>query len=184
MSTLVGKVGCWELDFKKSPSGESGSVNVDVKGHGVVTVRWKADANGIWISHTDLNSAHGGGEVLRGYDVEGERDDDGAVQYHLYQRGGGQEWIGLSLLRAGQGESSGAQAGKKKGVRVRSQMPGKIVRIEVKPGATVEKGDALLVMEAMKMENIIRAPQAGVIAAVKVQVGQAVETGADLATYE
>jgi acetyl/propionyl-CoA carboxylase alpha subunit len=180
MSTLVGKVGKWELDFKKSPSGESGSVDVEVKGHGIVIVRWKVDANGIWISHTDPK----GGEVLRGYDVEGERDDDGAVQYHLYQRGGGQEWIGLSLLRAGQGEASSAQTGKKKGVRVRSQMPGKIVRVEVKPGATVEKGDTLLVMEAMKMENIIRAPQAGVISAVKVQVGQAVETGADLATYE
>lgn len=180
MSTLSGKVGKWEFNFRKSPSGESGSVEVDVKGHGLVTVKWKADANGIWISHTEPKD----GEVLRGYDVEGERDDEGRVQYHLYQRGGGQEWVGLSLLRAGQGETSGARAGKKKGVRVRSQMPGKIVRVEVKLGQAVEKGDALLVMEAMKMENIIRAPQAGVITAIKVQVGQAVETGADLATYE
>jgi acetyl/propionyl-CoA carboxylase alpha subunit len=175
MSTLIGKVGKWEFDFKKAPSGESGSVQVEVKGHGLVTVQWKSDAHGIWISHSEL---------LRGYDIEGERDDDGAVQYHLYQRGGGQEWAGLSLLRAGQGAATGPQAGKKKGVRVRSQMPGKIVRIEVKPGVHVEKGDALLVMEAMKMENIIRAPQSGVIATVKVQLGQAVETGADLATYE
>jgi len=180
MSTLIGKVGKWEFDFKKAPSGESGSVQVEVKGHGLVTVQWKADAHGIWISHTDPKA----GEQLRGYDIEGERDDDGVVQYHLYQRGGGQEWAGLSLLRAGQGEATGPQAGKKKGVRVRSQMPGKIVRIEVKAGVHVEKGDALLVMEAMKMENIIRAPQSGVIATVKVQLGQAVETGADLATYE
>ena len=59
-------------------------------------------------------------------------------------------------------------------------MPGKILRISVKAGDSVEKGQALLVMEAMKMENEIRASHSGKIAALKVSEGQAVETGADL----
>ncbi len=78
---------------------------------------------------------------------------------------------------------SGAGA-KKKGVRVRAQMPGKIVRILVQPGAEVQRGQPLLVMEAMKMENEIRASQAGKVVAVKVSEGQAVETGADLLNLE
>jgi biotin carboxyl carrier protein len=50
----------------------------------------------------------------------------------------------------------------------------------IKEGDTVQKGDPLMVMEAMKMENEIRATHSGVIQAVKVISGQAVETGADL----
>jgi 3-methylcrotonyl-CoA carboxylase alpha subunit len=63
-------------------------------------------------------------------------------------------------------------------------MPGKIVRILVQAGAQVEKGQPLLVMEAMKMENEIRAAGAGKVSAVKVIEGQAVETGADLMLIE
>jgi biotin carboxyl carrier protein len=48
----------------------------------------------------------------------------------------------------------------------------------------VERGQPLLVMEAMKMENEIRASQAGKVIAVKVSEGQAVETGADLMNLE
>ncbi|MFN7685823.1 MAG: biotin/lipoyl-containing protein, partial [Oligoflexia bacterium] len=65
-------------------------------------------------------------------------------------------------------------------VRVRAQMPGKIVKVMVAQGQTVEKDQILLVMEAMKMENPIKASQAGVVVKVTVTEGQAVETGADL----
>jgi biotin carboxyl carrier protein len=175
MSVLAGKVGKWEFEFKKAPRGQSGTVEVHVKDVGLVTVQWRADQHGIWIAQTGAKQS-----AVAGYDVEGERDEDGNVQYRLLQRSGPGEWSGLSFRRAGEAEAGSAQSGKKKGLRVRSQMPGKIVRVQVKVGDQVQKGDSILVMEAMKMENDIRAPHAGVISTVKVTVGQAVETGADL----
>lgn len=63
---------------------------------------------------------------------------------------------------------------------VKALMPGRIVRILVQKGDTVKKGAGLLILEAMKMENEIQAPADGVIEEVFVEVGQAVEGGADL----
>ena len=59
-------------------------------------------------------------------------------------------------------------------------MPGLVVRITVQPGDMVTAGQALVVMEAMKMENELRAPAAGTVKAVLVQPGTAVEKGATL----
>jgi biotin carboxyl carrier protein len=59
-------------------------------------------------------------------------------------------------------------------------MPGMIVRVNVRVGDTVQPGAAVVVMEAMKMENELRAPSAGVVRAVRVQAGAAVEKGAVL----
>lgn len=61
---------------------------------------------------------------------------------------------------------------------VYAKMPGKIVKISVKVGDTVEKGAQVMVMEAMKMENEIRAALSGKVSNVCVKEGQAVETGA------
>ena len=72
----------------------------------------------------------------------------------------------------------------KKNLRVRAQMPGKILRLNLKAGDSVEKGQTILVMEAMKMENEIRAPHSGKVSHLKVSEGQAVETGADLCVIE
>jgi glutaconyl-CoA/methylmalonyl-CoA decarboxylase subunit gamma len=54
-------------------------------------------------------------------------------------------------------------------------IPGVIVSIAVEPGAQVEVGQELCVLEAMKMKNAIRSPRAGQIAAVQVSVGQHVK---------
>jgi pyruvate carboxylase subunit B len=59
-------------------------------------------------------------------------------------------------------------------------MPGLVVRIAVAVGATVAAGEGLAVIEAMKMENELRASAAGVVTAIRVAVGQAVEKGAVL----
>lgn len=59
-------------------------------------------------------------------------------------------------------------------------MPGLIVRVNVAPGDAVEPGQGLVVMEAMKMENELRAPAAGTVTAIRVTAGQAVEKGAVL----
>ncbi len=63
-------------------------------------------------------------------------------------------------------------------------MPGLIVRVGVAVGDQVEAGQAVLVMEAMKMENELRAPGAGRVKAILVQPGVAVERGAVLVTFE
>ena len=67
---------------------------------------------------------------------------------------------------------------------IKAPMPGKVLQVLVNAGDTVEEGQALLVLEAMKMENVIRAPRSGVIAGVQAQVGEAVEKAATLVTYE
>jgi biotin carboxyl carrier protein len=63
---------------------------------------------------------------------------------------------------------------------LRAQIPGRVVRLWVKAGESVERGQRLLAIEAMKMENEIRAPQAGVVGNLKVDVGQRVEREEEL----
>lgn len=60
---------------------------------------------------------------------------------------------------------------------VRASMPGMIVRLVVQQGQSVEKGQALLILEAMKMENKIRCPAESVVREIHVQPGQTVEKG-------
>ncbi|MGZ3709773.1 MAG: acetyl-CoA carboxylase biotin carboxyl carrier protein subunit [Bdellovibrionota bacterium] len=170
MSELTGKVAKRELLWKTVPRGAQGSTQVVVDGK-MLDVAWRRDGDGLW-----LELAGG----LSGFDFQGELNDDGRMIYQVTRRGSDEAWSGLSYLRAGELEASASVGGAKKGVRVRAQMPGKIIRILVKSGQSVEKDQPILVMEAMKMENEIRAPQAGRIPEVKVTEGQAVETGADL----
>ena len=75
-----------------------------------------------------------------------------------------------------------APAGTQGGVKVNAPMPGKILGIKVAAGQAVKKGDVLIVLEAMKMENEIVAPQDGTVASVNTSVGEQVEAGAVLAT--
>jgi len=67
---------------------------------------------------------------------------------------------------------------------VKAAMPGKVVAVLVEVGATVERGQGLLVIEAMKMENEIAAPRSGRVAEIRVKPGQAVEAGETLAVVE
>lgn len=67
---------------------------------------------------------------------------------------------------------------------VRAPMPGNILDVAVKPGDRVELGQTLCALEAMKMKSAIRAPRAGVIAAVHVRDGQAVAHGDRLISFE
>ena len=68
------------------------------------------------------------------------------------------------------------------GERITSPMPGTILAVHVPPGQSVRKGDVLMVLEAMKMENEIMAPRDGKVTAVAVTKGAAVESGALLCT--
>ena len=63
------------------------------------------------------------------------------------------------------------------GEQITAPMPGTVMSVKVSGGQSVKKGDVLLVLEAMKMENEIYAPCDGTVAAVNVSSGDAVESG-------
>jgi biotin carboxyl carrier protein len=67
---------------------------------------------------------------------------------------------------------------------IRSPMPGKVTLVSVKPGEAVKKGQALVTLEAMKMEHALAAPFDGVVEAVNVALGDQVSEGAVLATLK
>ena len=70
------------------------------------------------------------------------------------------------------------------GERVAAPMPGNILSVNVAAGDTVKKGQVLMILEAMKMENEIMAPCDGRVTAVAVAKGAAVESGALLCTIQ
>ena len=65
---------------------------------------------------------------------------------------------------------------------VSSPMPGKILNIKSSVGASVKKGEVILILEAMKMENEVVAPEDGTVASINVAAGDSVEAGDTLAT--
>jgi acetyl/propionyl-CoA carboxylase alpha subunit len=78
---------------------------------------------------------------------------------------------------------TGAGAAPKGPRPVRAPMPGMIVRVGVAPGDRVEAGQSVVIIEAMKMENDLKAEAAGVVSTVAVAAGQAVEKGATLVEF-
>jgi biotin carboxyl carrier protein len=67
---------------------------------------------------------------------------------------------------------------------VSAPMPGTILDVKVREGDRVKRGDVLLILEAMKMENEIMAPEDGIVASVNVSKGASVNTGDVLITME
>ncbi|MCX6278063.1 MAG: acetyl-CoA carboxylase biotin carboxylase subunit [Bacteroidetes bacterium] len=67
---------------------------------------------------------------------------------------------------------------------VTSPMPGKVIKIFIKAGDTVKKGNALLIIEAMKMENVIVSPRDAVVKEVNVKVNERVESSRAAVTFE
>ena len=67
-------------------------------------------------------------------------------------------------------------------VKVNAPMPGKILSVKASVGQAVKKGDVILILEAMKMENEVVAPEDGTVASIDVAAGDSVEAGAVLAT--
>jgi biotin carboxyl carrier protein len=63
------------------------------------------------------------------------------------------------------------------GTNIEAPMPGKIIGVKVQEGASVQEGDVLIVLEAMKMENAIESPVSGVIEKVNKKEGDSVDDG-------
>lgn len=67
---------------------------------------------------------------------------------------------------------------------ITAPMPGKVVRVQIEIGATVEKGAGIVVVEAMKMQNEMKSPRAGVVVSINVKPGDTVNAGDVLAVVE
>ena len=75
-----------------------------------------------------------------------------------------------------------AAAGAAGGVKIEAGAAGKVFKVEAKVGQAVKKGDAVVILEAMKMEIPVVAPQDGTVASIEVNVGDPVQAGAVHAT--
>ena len=88
----------------------------------------------------------------------------------------------VSVEEGGAGSVAAAPAGAQGAVKVNAPMPGKILSLKASAGQAVKKGEVIMLLEAMKMENEICAPQDGTIAGFNVAAGDMVEAGDVLAT--
>ena len=86
----------------------------------------------------------------------------------------------MSAAKPAAAPSAPAAAGA--GAKVNAPMPGTILDVRVQNGAKVKKGDVLVILEAMKMENEIQAPCDGTVTSVCVKKGDSVETQALICT--
>jgi biotin carboxyl carrier protein len=84
-------------------------------------------------------------------------------------------------VRIGGGQSEIQLQGRQK---VSVPMPGKVIAVLVSEGDSIEKGQGLVIVEAMKMENEVRSPIAGEVKEIKVKPGDAIEGGAVLLIVE
>lgn len=100
--------------------------------------------------------------------IEGRQFDVGVVDYHLAE------------LQKTAGVKHAAHMPKE----LRAPMPGKVLTVAVGPGDTVSKGDTLLILEAMKMENLIKATGDGVVKSVAAGPGVSVEKGERLLEFD
>jgi biotin carboxyl carrier protein len=93
------------------------------------------------------------------------------IEGHLYEAE--VEDARLAQLRAMGGQEH-AEHGS---ATVNAPMPGLVVKVMVAPGEIVERDQGLLVLEAMKMENVIRSPRPGEVRSISVEPGQTVNLG-------
>jgi len=110
-----------------------------------------------------------------------ETSSPGEVDVHL---GGAVVRVGVNRGRVRFGSDPSDDHGGEGVVRVVAPMPGKVVRRLVDPGDHVEARQALVVVEAMKMENELTAPRAGRVMEVRADEGMPVETGTVLVVIE
>jgi 3-methylcrotonyl-CoA carboxylase alpha subunit len=113
------------------------------------------------------------------------RNDGRLTPFHCVREGDDVHlfWDGvayrLRLEREGARPAPRASSG-----ALEAPMPGKVIAIRVKAGQAVRKGEELLVVEAMKMENALRAPRDGVVKGVRAGLGDMVNPGAVLVELE
>jgi 3-methylcrotonyl-CoA carboxylase alpha subunit len=113
------------------------------------------------------------------------REDDRSETFHCVRDGDTVHlfWRGV-VYRLVQEEEGGRAARRQVQGGLEAPMPGKVIAVKAAPGMAVKKGDELLVVEAMKMENAVRAPRDGTIRSVAARVGDMVAPGEVLVELE
>jgi len=145
-------------------------VQVVAGGHELTVGRQRLFARGALGTDSELQAQLGERRVRAAVVASGERR-------HVFLEGRPWPLSVVDTLHVG-GDGEEVEGG------LRAPMPGKVISVLVQPGATVEKGTPLLVMEAMKMEHTISAPRKGVVKEFRCAPGDQVSDGADLVDFE
>jgi biotin carboxyl carrier protein len=149
---------------------DEGGVRVDGK---AVDVQLTAAEPGIWILR------RGGEQTIAQVDGRGGKL---AVEIRRPGRDAVVVAAEVSDARRANVASAARAASAAAPVTVRSPIPGRLIKLLVKPGDAVAAGQTVIVLEAMKMENELAAPRAGRVTEVRCAEGTAVEAGQDLVT--
>ncbi|MCC7123794.1 MAG: acetyl-CoA carboxylase biotin carboxyl carrier protein subunit [Acidobacteria bacterium] len=155
-----------------SKDGERTEVRVDDRTFAVDARRVGRDTLSLLVREGD--------GAIRGVDVTvAPRGGNGGLDIALDGRTLTATLVSRFGRRAGEGGAAGSGP-----QQLTAPMPGKVVRVLVAPGDDVQPRQGLIVIEAMKMENELRATRPGRVKAVRVAEGQSVEAGALLVTVE
>ena len=151
-------------------------LTVSVEGHEVQpTLGWRLE----WLDRRRGIARLTDGERTRTVIVEGSGTDWFVTLDGRRIRATVQSWRERML-----DEARAAEAGEGGPLEIRSTLPGLVVAVRVEPGSQVAAGDALLTIEAMKMQNEVRAPRDGTVGEVSVAAGQPVASGVLLLRLE
>lgn len=115
--------------------------------------------------------------------------DDGVQRWHVAVAGSGDtRWVSVNgQVAEVEIETGSGRGGRRRaaaGGAMMAPMPATVVKVLVEAGQSVAEGEAVLVLEAMKMELPVRAPRAGVVAAVRCAQGELVQPGVALVDLE
>ena len=115
-----------------------------------------------------------------------DRGERGTETFHCVRDGDTihLSWRGVTYRLVVDGTRSPSRRERGTSGGLETPMPGKVIKVSVAPGQAVRKGDEILVVEAMKMENAVRAPRDGVVKSVAVNVGDMADAGTPLAELE
>ncbi|HEY7242086.1 MAG TPA: acetyl/propionyl/methylcrotonyl-CoA carboxylase subunit alpha [Burkholderiales bacterium] len=154
-----------------------------VDGEGAHPVRVHFSGSGLRLAVNGAEHAFAGEALADGtlriqlddgsYRARALRDGD---DWHLFTRG---DYRRLTLRGGLPGPDDEARSGS-----LAAPMPGRIIQVMSRPGEAVKKGQALLILEAMKMEHTITAPADGVVKEIHFAAGEQVVEGAELVTLE
>ena len=165
----------WRLErhdhrFEASPVGEGRNGVVEGAG-GCHVIDWRRPEPGVYSLVIDDRSY----EVF----VDPVDGEEGLYEVHLLSRTFRVRALDSRRLRFA--TASGVTDGQ---VHITAPIPGRVVKVLRDDGCEVKAGDGIIVLEAMKMENELKAPRDGRVVSIAVEEGQGVEGGAHLATLE